>query len=164
MATHKILVRRDTGKIVTPIHEVDDLRPEPPDQMYVILEEDNIIHQHMVHGADLGKIDLGESYWNFETNSWVFVEATPMKVEQLDALVKGLLNHSNTKFQHLTDPTEIEAWKTYRQKLRDLIPNNAGKNAVDVKIPRSPDEVAKLKELARNGDAASQKTVEEEGL
>jgi hypothetical protein len=147
---------------------MDAHRPEPPDQTYIPIEEDNPIYIDKILGEHLGTIAFSKSYWDFANSAWVWGHNDPVKVDVynsgiLDKAKEELLK-TNLEFINCKTQEETDALLKYRQQLRNLEKTLKGKFGPDIKLPRSPKEIVQLKFEAANGCEISQKTIEEEGL
>lgn len=153
---HKILVEKDTGKVIHPAYPLYDPRPEPPDAVWVQIKPGDVLYHHysMIPPQDAGNLDLNELYWDFETENWI--ESITDKEPTL-SMVKfsrnELLKQTDKKLATITDPDELQSWIDYRQQLRDMfvgLPDDFRWSTIV--FPRSPSDIAELKRLAAEGD------------
>ena len=164
MPIKKILVDKETGIIGDVLlYDLDAHRPEPPDQVYIEIEVDNPIYKHCTLG-ETTTISFNRSKWNFQTKQFDWIHNEPLTVSKMIPARNFNLARSDYVFADLETQEEIDAWIEYRQKLRDLPVALRGKTGEDVKLPRDPNEVAKLKIEAAKGDLDAQRNIEEEGL
>ena len=156
-ATHKILVNNDTGKVIHPPHLIDDPRPAPPDCTWVEIRPGDALYLNycMDPPQHCGNVDLNELVWDFESNNWIEVLSQSFATyEKVKFARNELLKSSDRIFATLTDSAEIDAWKLYRQQLRDMfvnLPDDFDWNTIV--FPRRPTDIAELKRLAAEGDA-----------
>ena len=119
--THKVLVSKDTGKLVDRVHDIDDPRPCPPDCTWVPLVPGTPFHKLFVTNEDVSHLNLDETYWDPVRNSWVEVVSVPV-------INKDMIRFSRNERLRDSDPIiataktaeEQTAWATYRQELRDM--------------------------------------------
>ena len=164
--THKVLVSKETGTIRSQVYEIDNPRPCALDCEWVNLTPGTAAYKHLVANEDVSHLDMDKTYWDFTAQEWVEVATTA-----LPSLIKSKTtrNHmlvlSDAVFQTLTDPVEIQAWVTYRQQLRtmfDGLPADYDWNMLV--FPRSPKEIAALKDLAAAGNVEAIAIIERDNL
>lgn len=163
----KILVDDTTGKIVSPIYPANDLRPEPPNETWITIQEGTLPYKAYISNEDISNIDLQNSYWDFSNSVWVEVPSPRTSISKATAVFArdARLIASDKVFENLTDTTEINAWIDYRQKLRTLfdnLPDNYNWN--ELVYPKSPDDIKALKEKALNGDEEAKLIIAKENL
>jgi hypothetical protein len=155
--THKILVSNDTGKVIHPAYEIDHPRPCPSDCTWIELKTGEALYNHYCIDppVDVAHLDLNEIYWDFEGSGWVEVPTTSLPSYEKSKFTRNeLLKGSDLRVATCTDPVELEAWKLYRQQLRDMfkdLPLDYDWNMLV--FPRRPQDIAALKEKAAAGDA-----------
>lgn len=164
--THKILVSKETGKMIFPVHLADDPRPTPLDAEWIFLVPESAAYKYLVSFEDVSHLDMEETYWDFSTESWVEV---PSKAVPTLARTKfnrnELLKQTDRVFAQVTDPEEIEQWITYRKGLRELfdsLPEDFDLNMIV--FPRTPNDIKALKEKAAAGDPEAIEIVKRDGL
>lgn len=164
--THKVLVSKETGRIIAPVHTIDDPRPEPLDCSWIPLVPGTAAHKLFVANEDVGHLNMDLTYWNFETEAWVEVPATSIPTkEKTKANRDELLKASDRVFALCTDPVEIEQWKSYRQGLRtmfDNLPDDFDYNMIV--FPRTPADIKALKDKAAAGDQEAIEIVQRDNL
>jgi len=123
-ATHKILVYKDTGKLLP--HDraqpMDIPRPAPPDAAWVPIEEGTALWNHFCEDPpiDISHIDLRNISWDFTNNVWVEVyNPPPVNLAKHKITRNNWLKHSD-KLIVEADPADKAAWMTHRQQLRTM--------------------------------------------
>lgn len=155
-AIHKILVDKTTGKIQQPVHLIESKRPNPPDQIWIIIAPGTALYNHfsMDPPLDISHLDLDEIYWDFQGNAWVEVPTSKLPSFEAAKINRNeKLKVSDKIIADCTDPVEVSAWAKYRQDLRDLfvnIPEDFDWNMLV--FPRDPTDIASLKAKAAAGD------------
>lgn len=77
----------------------------------------------------------------------------------------NLLVHSDQIISELTDETEINRWKLYRQQLRDFfVDKPADFNYEQLTWPRTPTDIDDLKEKAAAGDEIAIQIIQRDNL
>lgn len=154
--THKILVNNETGKILHPAYLINDPRPAPPDCTWVEIQPGDALYLNycMNPPQNCGNVDLNELVWDFTSGTWIEVLSQSFATyERVKFARNELLKGSDRIFETITDPVEIEAWKLYRQQLRNMfvnLPDDFDWNTII--FPRKPTDIAELKRLAAEGD------------
>lgn len=155
--THKILVSNDTGKVLHPAYEIDHPRPCPPDCTWIPLKPEEALYNHYCIDppVDVSHLDLNEIYWDFEGTGWVEVSTTSLPSYERSKFNRNELLKSTDKIvANCADPEELAGWILYRQQLRDMfkdLPFDYDWNMLV--FPRTPTDIAALKEKAAAGDA-----------
>lgn len=163
--THKILVSKETGKIVSPIYESSNTRPEPPDAVWVPVEPGSVIYKMYVSNDYFGKANPAETFWDFDDQHWVEVDAPSPTLEMVKHSRNERLRLSDRIIGSVTDPAELAEWIAYRQELRDMFDNIPEDfNWEQISMPRTPHDIARLRELAAEGDTDAQDIIQKDGL
>lgn len=77
----------------------------------------------------------------------------------------NLLVQSDLAIAELTDQTEIERWKVYRQQLRDFFVDKPDDyDYTQIIWPRTPKDIDALKEKAAAGDEIAQEIIQRDNL
>jgi len=154
-ALYKILVSNEDGKFQGPVYPIDDGRPMPPDMTWIPVEEGTCVYKLFISTEDVSHLDMVNTYWDFEANEWIEVP-TPAQQATRDT-VKGvrnaLLKISDQHVVEETDPERLAQWLAYRDGLRNLfvgLPDDY--DWTKIILPRTPDDIASLKEKAAAGD------------
>ena len=167
---HKILVSKETGKMIFPVHTIDDPRPEPLDAKWIPIDSVTAPalygHFSMDPPNDASHIDLYETYWDFDLNEWVEVSAPEAtNFEKVKFSRNELLKQSDKHIVDATSPEERAAWMLYRQQLRDMFvgtpPDFEWSKVI---FPRNPVDIQTLKDLAAAGDTFAAEIIERDGL
>lgn len=154
--THKILINKETGKISSPVYLIENKRPEPPDCIWHDIEKGTWLYNHFCCDPpiNLSHMDINEAYWDFEAEEWIEVPTESYPTFEKTKINRNeLLKNSDRIFVTLTNAAEIDAWKLYRQQLRDMfvnLPDNFDWN--EIIFPRTPDDIAELHRLANEGN------------
>ena len=167
-AIHKILVEKETGKIITPVYLIENERPAPPDCVWHTIEEGTWLYKHfsMDPPEDISHLSIEETFWDFEAEEWIEVPTASIPTfENTKRNRNELLKLSDRVFSTITDPVEVARWTTYRQQLRDAF--------VDLPVdfdwnmfvfPRTPTDIDELKRKAAEGDTEAAKIVKKDKL
>lgn len=166
--THKILVNKETGKLMQPVYKIDDPRPCPLDAEWIEIQPGTALHNHycVEPPIDVSHLDLDEMYWDFQSQTWIEVDTDKLpSYEKTKFNRNELLKQSDRVFATVTDPVEIEGWKKYRQELRDMfVGKSADYDWNMVVFPRTPIDIAELKRKAAEGDAEAAEIVLRDNL
>jgi hypothetical protein len=164
--THKILVNKETGKMIYPVYPIDAPRPAPPDAEWHEIQPNSIPYKIFISTEDLTHLDLGEVYWDFEGNNWIEVPTSSVVTfEHVKTNRNELLKSSDRHIAQATDQTEINQWIAYRAGLRTLFENKSADFDWNMIVfPRMPSDINALHEKAANGDTEAAAIIEEEGL
>jgi hypothetical protein len=119
--THKVLVRKDTGKQVERVHTIDDPRPCPPDCIWIPLVPGTPFHKLFVTNEDVSHLNMEETYWDPVKNKWIEVVSVPVINEVMVRYSRDeRLRDSDFIIATAKTAEEVAAWATYRQQLRDM--------------------------------------------
>lgn len=164
--THKILVSKETGRIIEPVYPIDDPRPEPLDCKWIELVPGTAAHKCYVTNEDVSHLDMAATYWDFETGEWVEVPTSSVPSKARTKYNRNeLLKSTDRVFATCTDPEEIALWLDYRQKLRtmfDNLPEDFDYNMIV--FPRNPADIRALREKAAAGDQEAIEIIKRDGL
>lgn len=164
--THKVLVSKDTGRIIFPVHDANDPRPCPPDAEWIFLVPGTAAHKLLVADEDVSHLDMEATYWDFNAKAWVEVATTSLPSKERTKFNRNeLLKSTDKVFANVTDPEEIEQWKAYREGLRtmfDNLPDDFDYNMIV--FPRNPMDIKALKEKAAAGDPEAIEIVQRDNL
>jgi len=166
--THKILLNKDTGKVVQPVYLVENERPEPPDCIWHFIEAGTWLHDHFCCDPpiDISHIDIEEAYFDFESNTWNEVPSSSVPSFSKTKFNRNeLLKQTDRTISALTDIDKINSWALYRQQLRNMfvgVPEDVDWNMIV--FPRNPDDIAVLKKLAAAGDADAAAIIKKDKL
>jgi hypothetical protein len=120
---HKILVNNETGKIIQPVHTIDDPRPQPPDATWITIMPGTALYNHfsMDPPVDISHIDLDNTYWNFTTNTWVeVISPPPTSLSAQRHARNNWLKNSDRHYANSKTAHEKTIWTQHRQQLRSL--------------------------------------------
>lgn len=117
---YKILIDSETGQLRPPICDFESERPAPPDMEWHEILPGSLPYRHYIDCEDLLHLDLDACYYDFEIEDWVEEHNTPpVHVDDHKFTRNKKLQQSDAYVVRASTPEEKQAWRDYRQSLRD---------------------------------------------